>query len=294
MDRIAPWLQRHWDYRAAGNFIGGGTGTGLAIVAALLPLSGDWSRWPAFLAAGLFICAGLSLVWLEIGRPWRFLHVFFNPHTSWMTREALVAPPLLAALGAAAWPGGRAAAAVVTVLALAFLYSQARVLRASKGIPAWREPRIVPLIVATGLAEGAGGFLVLTAIFGAALLGPWVIGLAALLVAIRWFAWESYRRRLAEGQAPTRALAALQAIQGPFIALGVGAPLLLLVVALVWPEASVVLAAAAGAAATAGGWLVKGTIVTRAAFNQGFALPHLPLRGVGASASGPAARPGWS
>jgi phenylacetyl-CoA:acceptor oxidoreductase 26-kDa subunit len=294
VDRIAPWLQRHWDDRAAGNFVGGGIGSGLAVLAALLSLSGGWDGWPAFLAAGLFICAGLSLVWLEIGRPWRFLHVFFNPRTSWMTREALVAPPLLAGLGAAAWFGGRAAATAVLVLALAFLYSQARVLRASTGIPAWREPRIVPLIVATGLAEGAGGFLVIATIFSAATSSPLAIGLAAILVGIRWIAWTSYRRRLAEGRAPTRSLVALQAIQVPFITIGVIAPLLLLVVALVWPGVSSALAAVAGLLATAAGWLIKRTIVTRAAFNQGFALPHLPLRGVGASASGPAARPGWS
>jgi len=294
VDRIAPWLQRHWDDRAAGNFVGGGTGSGLAIFAALMLIAGAEGGWLAFAAAGLFICAGLSLVWFEIGRPWRFLHVFFNPQTSWMTREALVAPPLLAALGADAWFGGRAAAAAVLVLALAFLYSQARVLRASKGIPTWREPRIVPLIVATGLAEGAGCFLVIAAVFGAGAPGRLAVAIAAILVVIRGFAWLSYRQHLAEGRAPKRALVALQAIQVPFNAIGVVAPLLLCAVALLWPEGSSALAAMAGSLATVAGWLVKRVIVTRAAFNQGFALPHLPLRGVGASASGPAARPGWS
>jgi phenylacetyl-CoA:acceptor oxidoreductase subunit 2 len=294
VDRISPWLQSHWDYRAAGNFIGGGTGSGLAVFTALLSLSGSWDGSSAFPAAGLFIGAGLGLVWLEIGRPWRSLHVFFHPQTSWMTREALVAPPLLAALGAAAWFGGRTPAAAVLVLALAFLYSQSRILRASMGVPAWREPRLVPLMVATGLAEGAGGFLVLAGAFSAEAAGPLAIGLAAVLVGIRWLAWTSYRRRLAEGQAPTRACDALQSIQMPFVAIGVLAPLLLFVIALVLPGASSALAAAAGLLSVAGGWLVKHTIVTRAAFNQGFALPHLPLRGVGAGARGPAARPGWS
>ncbi len=40
MDRIAPWLQTNWDRRAAGNFIGGGTGAGLAIFAAASELTG--------------------------------------------------------------------------------------------------------------------------------------------------------------------------------------------------------------------------------------------------------------
>ncbi len=80
----------------------------------------------------------------------------------------------------------------------------------------------------------------------------------------------------------------------PFIAIAALAPLLLLVVALVWPDASILLAPVAGLLGIAGGWLVKHTIVTRAAFNQGFALPDLPLRGIGASANKVAARPGWS
>src|SRR5476649_1865068 len=135
MNRITPWLQAHWDHRAAGNFIGGGTGSGLAIIAAAMALSSGRIAWPPFVSAALFIVSGLCLVWLEIGSPWRFLHVFFNPRTSWMTREALIAPPLLAALACAIWFGGTAACAAVLALALAFLYSQSRILRASMGIP---------------------------------------------------------------------------------------------------------------------------------------------------------------
>ena len=91
-------------------------------------------------------------MWAEIGRPLRALHVFFNPQTSWMTREGMVAM-LLMPVGLASavlWPQLAPAAAV---LALGFIYCQGRILHMAKGIPAWREPRVVPLIVATGLAE---------------------------------------------------------------------------------------------------------------------------------------------
>ncbi len=61
------------------------------------------------------------------------------------------------------FPAGLAAAAGVPdscgsprVLALVFVYCQGRMLQAARGIPAWREPLLVPLIVVTGLAEGAG------------------------------------------------------------------------------------------------------------------------------------------
>lgn len=100
-----PWHQSSWDARAAGNFMAGGAGSGLIVAAAL----GGGPAW-LFLAGAAIVGIGLLCVWAEIGRPWRALNVFFHPRTSWMTREAIVAPALMllalaAALGvgAAAW-----------------------------------------------------------------------------------------------------------------------------------------------------------------------------------------------
>jgi phenylacetyl-CoA:acceptor oxidoreductase subunit 2 len=286
MDRIAPWLQTNWDRRAAGNFIGGGTGGGLAIAAAASALSSGAAAPVAFAAAALFIAAGLSLVWLEIGRPWRFLHVFFNPRTSWMTREALVAPPLLLVLAVAAWPGGTAFAVAALVLALAFIYCQARILRASRGIPAWRASAIVPLILATALAEGTGAFLLLTPVTGDVMLA---LALAALV--LRFFGWSAYRRKLAKGGAPAAALRALQAIDLPVLVLGTLAPAIFFLATMAFAALAAPLALAAGALMLAAGWLIKAVIVTRAAFNQGFALPHLPRLSASPDTS---TRPGWS
>ena len=94
MSRNEPWLQTNWDWRAAGNFIGGGSGTGLAILAALASIQGT-VYWPMGLIGAVLVGIGLFCVWLEIGRPWRALHVFFHPQTSWMTREAFVSALLL-------------------------------------------------------------------------------------------------------------------------------------------------------------------------------------------------------
>ncbi len=291
MERIAPWLQTSWDHRAAGNFIGGGTGSGLAMVAAASAL---WSGEPqrlAFAAAAFAITLGLGLVWLEIGRPWRFLHVFFHPRTSWMTREALLAPLLLVALAAAAWTGNPASAALVAPLALAFVYCQARMLRAALGVPAWREPAIVPLIVAAGLAEGAGAALALGVLTPAAG-GPVILFLAPLAIIAQGIAWAAYRRDLARRGAPTGALAALAAINAPVLIFGMIAPLGLLIAALSYADLAGPLALAAGLLALGAGWLIKDVIVTRAAFNQGFALQHLPR--LGAAGKQSSARPGWS
>jgi phenylacetyl-CoA:acceptor oxidoreductase subunit 2 len=244
---------------------------------------------PLALVALALIATGLACVWLEIGRPWRALNVFLHPQTSWMTREALVAVPLFGAGLAALWQDGGAYAWVTAVLAAGFLWSQSQILRAAKGIPAWRSPRVVPLILATGLAEGAG-LIALACAFPAthALARPVAIALAALLVA-RAIAWRAYRRPLA---APRKALDALDRAAPLFDGIGSWVAAGLAAAAAFAPDVMAApLGAAAGALAAAGGWHLKFVLVVRAGFNQGFALPRMPVRGRGAP--GPSAKPGW-
>jgi len=279
-----PWQQTHWDWRAAGNFIGGGAGSGLI---ALAPFSGAEGPWlaAAMLAGVALIGLGLLCVWAEIGRPLRALNVFFNPHTSWMTREALVGSALVpVALAAAvgAWFGSAWALAVwpAAALALAFVYCQGRILRAARGIPTWREPMIVPLVVLTGLAEGAGLWMLLQPLQLAARPGL-LTGLAALLLA-RAVVWPLYRRRLARGSS-AKARAVLDQAGLALLWAGAVLPLTALAIApMGWlaPQATAALLMFSGLAATAAGSWFKFALITRAAFNQGFALVHLPVRGV--------------
>ncbi len=268
-----PWQQLHWDARAAANFMLGGAGSGLLIAWSLaIPASG----WQPYVIAGLaLIAAGLGAVWLEIGRKLRALHVFFNPNTSWMTRESIVAVAVfglgLAALALDLRVLGQAAA----LAALVFVYCQGRILRASKGIPAWREPAVTALIVTTALAEGAGLYLATTAFMDTARL---LLALFVLAVIARALAWSRYRARIEHG-VPKPARAALDAAGRALIQLGTVAPLALAVVALALPEGGSIAAALAGMAALAAGWRGKFVLVTRAAYNPGFALPRLPVRG---------------
>jgi phenylacetyl-CoA:acceptor oxidoreductase subunit 2 len=53
-----------------------------------------------------------------------------------------------------------------------------------------------------------------------------------------------------------------------------------------------ILFAIAGVCIAAAGAFLKFILVTRAGFNQGFALVHTPVRGAGIA--GPAVKPGWS
>lgn len=276
-----PWVQRHWDLRAATNFVAGGAGAGLVVASVASGARGA----PAAVAlvAGLaFVGLGLFAVWLEIGRPLRALNVFANPRTSWMSREAIAAVVLgvLAIAGAWLHAAGSANAPAIGALAaaaaLAFAWCQGRILRAAKGIPAWRSPAAPALIVATSLAEGAGLWWLAAAWHaqgtrtGLALFG-------ALLVA-RLVAWLGYRRTIAGNARASAALApagTALAVGGTFV------PLVLVAVAAVSTSEGWVLglAAAAGALALAAGAAFKAAMILRGAYNQGFAIPRMPVRG---------------
>ena len=274
----APWQQTNWDWRAAGNLIGGGAGSGLIVFAALAGAQG--LALTMLILAGLaLVGAGLMCVWLEIGRPLRALRVFVNPRTSWMTREAFTATLLFPA-GMVAAAGVPGFAWLAAALAFAFVYCQSRMLQAAKGIPAWREPLLSPLIVLTGLAEG-GGLFFLTEPLHRDGTESLLLLLGALVLA-RMLVWLAYRRRLAAIAAP-RALAALDAAGRSLQLIGTLLPLTLIAlvaVGVISGGALLAVVTTGGLLAATTGAYVKYTLVTRAGFNQGFALTHLPVRGV--------------
>ncbi|HEX8012085.1 MAG TPA: DmsC/YnfH family molybdoenzyme membrane anchor subunit [Casimicrobiaceae bacterium] len=275
----SPWQQTHWDARAATNFVAGGAGSGLVVFATVEAAARGAQPIPALLLAGLaLIGLGLACVWLEIGRPWRALNVFINLRRSWMSREALSAAALFGA-GGAALLGIGGFAWVAAALALVFVYCQARMLRAARGIPAWRESVLTPFMVVTGLAEGAG--LLVLALPLVALRAPATALAFGTLVLVRMFCWLAYRRRFARVLAPAAA-ATLERAGRALALAGTLVPLaaVALAVAGALPEfAAAALLAVAGLLAASAGAHVKVVLITRAGFNQGFALAHLPVRG---------------
>lgn len=289
--QVTPWHQTNWDWRAAANFIGGGSGTGLLFFATLAAGSVDAYRVQALIALAL-IGIGLTCVWAEIGRPWRAINVFLHPQTSWMTREGMVAPFVFLCALAGIWQGGGALAGAAALFGLAFLYCQARILAASKGIPAWREPKIIPLILSTGFVEGAG----LAALLAVFLPGDgprWLGGILLGALILRRLAWTMYSDALVKKGAPKKALDVLRLFGAKFEMIGQLAPELLVVLAIfAGGSGFAFIVALAGLFAFASGWWMKFTIVTRAAYNQGFALPVLPVRGQGAET--PGTKPGWN
>lgn len=289
MFSIKPVIQDYWDWRAAGNFTFGGTGSGLVIMTALAAtFLGSAPRIP-ILAGLCFIACGLILVWLEIGKPLRFLNVYRNPFTSWMSREAYAAAALFAtALAALFWPS-LLLLWIAAIFALAFLFCQARMLHASRGIPAWREGTIVVLILATGLVEGTAVLLLFLIATGKISAAPIIV--LMVLVALRAAVYRIYRNRLCDGRAPTAVANRLGEIDGTVRGLGLIAPLLFAAPALLWPLVAGLSVALAAFCALAAGWYAKVNIVRKLAHVQGLAVRHMPVRGAGRA--GASAQPGW-
>jgi phenylacetyl-CoA:acceptor oxidoreductase subunit 2 len=270
-----PWHQTNWDFRAAINFVLGGAGAGLLVIVALSGLGGNAMRAELLLGMAL-IGTGLISVWFEIGRPLRALHVGYNPFTSWMTRESFAAGAVFALGLGAAWLGSTALAQAAAVAALVFAYCQGRMLQAAKGIPAWRVPALAWLNFTTALTEGAGLFVALAALVDTPARG--MLAYFSLALIARGLAWSIYRGSVAKITVRP-ALAVLDRAGKILIQFGTIAPLALLLLGVIADDVARIAVPLAGVAALATGWQFKFVLITRAAYNQGFALPKLPVRG---------------
>ncbi|MCK0509068.1 dimethyl sulfoxide reductase anchor subunit [Aromatoleum anaerobium] len=273
--RFGTSHQAIWDWRAAGNFICGGAGSSLLAVSTFAAFPGV-ADGRLLLLAVLLIGAGLAFVWTEIGRPWRAFNVLFHPQTSWMTREAYVAALIVALLAAGAATGVAFLSHIASLAALLFLYCQGRILKAARGIPTWREPAIVPLIVATGLVEGLSLLVLIVTMQGAAV--PAMFAALILLVALRAAAWLRYRSRMNASDMPLSTRRVLQSSHLAVLGVGTAVPLVAAALALAVPMAALAGALAALAAAVAG-WHFKLLLITRAAQVQGYALGNKLRRG---------------
>ena len=109
----------------------------------------------------------------------------------------------------------------------------------------------------------------------------WLLAGFGALVLLRVVVWLAYRRRLASMAARGAAIALDRAgrvlqLAGTLVPLALIATI---VAGVVTGPGTHWVAAIAGVAAALAGAYTKLTLVTRAGFNQGFALAHLPVRG---------------
>jgi phenylacetyl-CoA:acceptor oxidoreductase subunit 2 len=238
-----------------------------------------------FVAGGI-MAIGLFCVFLKIGRKLRFWRAVSRPQTSWMTRELyavavfypLVLANLLRPSAILSLLGG--------ALALVFLWCQAKILHRARGIPAWRVPLMPWMLLATGLLEGTGLLALLLAwmkgLGQPGLLVP-VTGLA--LVAVNVALWVAYRRTAKEEGIVPLARRVIDDNSLTLHLVGHALPALMFLVALINPALAHVYLGIGGVGAIAGGAFWKFTLIVRAGYQQGFALPAVPQRGSGSRAA---------
>lgn len=285
---LAGERQTFWDFRAAMNFIAGGFGTGLAMAAyALYLIDGLSAPTLTYLyaAAAVIVATGLFFVFLKIGRKMRFARVILRPQSSWMTREVYFAGIFFPAVVAdVIWPF-EVLHLIAAAGAAGFLYCQARILFASKGIPAWRVALMPRMLIATALYEGTALLgLAMAAFPGAVAFTVWlpVVGIALGLVnALMWRRYRRGAQRAGIGAAARREMARIT----PWLhGLGHALPVVLFLGAAFDGQPQVWLALA-GVSVLAGGALWKFAVVVLAGHQQVYAVPRLPQRGSGTRAA---------
>jgi phenylacetyl-CoA:acceptor oxidoreductase subunit 2 len=170
----------------------------------------------------------------------------------------------------------------LAVEAAAFLYCQARILPAGKGIPAWRVPLMPWMLLATGLLEGAG-LLAVAALLQPVAAGaaPWAAGAGIVLAVVNAGLWQRYRQGARAAGIGPLARGVLARISPALHLLGHAAPVVLFAAFLGLAPDMPAIAALGGVAAVVGGVIWKVAVITRACQQQGFELPKVPQRGSG-------------
>ena len=83
----------------------------------------------------------------------------------------------------------------------------------------------------------------------------------------------------------------LDAYRPWFLAFGLAVPAVAVALGFIVTAVAPLSFALGGLFAFAAGWALKFILITRAGYNQGFALDHTPVRGSGTA--GPSVKPGW-
>jgi len=277
--------QTFWDMRAAMNFIMGGIGSGTVVMAYFLSFFmyfDDQALVNINIGAGVIMAVGLFFVWLKIGRKLRAAFAILRPQTSWMSREIYAVGVFYLAVFADFFQPSPIFHNLAALGAIGFLYCQARILHAGKGIPTWRVDQMPMMLVATGLLEGTALLTIIFWQWGEFLPPADLIPiLGILLVLLNAYLWRSYVRNAKEWGIGPIDRRILGVITPKLHVIGHLLPLILFVVLLVNSEAPVWVADIAGFLTIAGGVLWKAVVITRACHQQGYALAMFPQRGSG-------------
>jgi len=140
----------------------------------------------------------------------------------------------------------------------------------------------------SGLCEGTG-LLVAVGFLPPPVYAGLTTVLAVLLV-LRLRSWRTYRKVL-NTSAPDEALQVIKRMSTPISLLGHLLPIILIASGYIFVGAAPVVGVLAGICALVAGWWMKYMLVTKASYNQGYAINHTPERGAGGGGAG--GKPGW-
>ncbi len=300
--KVNGQLQEEWGWWVAFDLFLGGVAGGAYTIAAIngfvgegLALStsvGLWIAPPALLVAGACLLA-------DLGSPKHTFLAGMKPGTSWISRGvwiitafmtlAIVHLILHSFTDVALTAGGRTALDVIAVAGIVFAvltmaYTGA-LLGASKGIPFWRSGVVPVVFVASGLVAGLFTIMLGMALFneGAAMLAElrtmaWeVVGLLVLeALAIAFFLHAAFK--LPDSRESAERVLRRRSFVIGYLVLGLGAPLVLMLILNVYMAqagaGSVVALAAIGAVLG-----LVGRLILRQAVLVCGALPTLNIAG---------------
>jgi DMSO reductase anchor subunit len=269
---LPPVGQTLWGWPAVANFVLGGLGAGLYVMAAV---TGGFASSPALGHAAwlgpLLVLAGFGAVAAEAGRPLRGARVLVRVRSSWMSRELWLggAFALLAGGGLLVeWRGGRVLAAAAGV---ALALAQGQILRGARGIAAWAVPPMPAVFLSSALLSGAGLLLVLEAWTSRPLERSLGAALAVLLVHVGvWSVFLRWSREEAfvGGVRPLRERSPAIVVGGALL------PGVLAALAIALPRLAPLLAGLAGALMVGGQALTKAVLVLEAGQLRAISLPR--------------------
>jgi formate-dependent nitrite reductase membrane component NrfD len=276
---IPATRQGLWGPPAVANFVLGGLGTGLYVVAVALARlhPGPFVTLAAWLAP-LLVVAGLAAVAAEAGRPLRGARVIARLGTSWMSREAALGGLFVVLAAAEFVAPGPAARLAAALAAVAFAVAQGMIVRRARGVPAWDVAVMPVLFLVSSLVSGMGLLLLVDGVTArsdassplAATLPLLVAGLLVWLVYVTWSrdgAFLAATRPLREG-----------AVGVALAGCGYVAPFVLVIVTLALEGTAGLATALAGALMIAGQVHAKWVLVLGVASLRPVTLANLKLQ----------------
>jgi DMSO reductase anchor subunit len=275
VDVVPARPQTLWGWLAVANFVAGGLGAGLYLVAAIA--AGFVQRSPGLLTASAvapaLVLAGFAAGAHEAGRPGRGPRVLWRVRTSWMSRELAAGGAFVVlALGEFFIPSP-AQRVVAAGAAVTLAIAQGAMLRQARGVPAWSVAPMPALFLLSALASG-GGLALLLELLAGRVPGRGQDQAALLVVLVEGATWIAY---LAWSREPAfrEATAALRGgrLGARLLVDAFVAPAALLLVALAWPVAFPV--AAAAVLLVAGQAELKAALVRDAGRLRPITLPYL-------------------